>query len=100
MPNPNSRAKLRGTLAVAVLFTGLAAAKGIADAATPTTVQPVATSGSASDFATMSSDALPVLGTGSSALWASPLAPLLNAIFGCSGSAIRVSCPGVGSGVS
>lgn len=91
MSGSHDRNRLRGTLAVAVLFTGLAAAKGMA-VATPTTVQPIATSGSA----TMSSNTQPVVATGSSDLPALLLAPLMNALFGCSSSA----CPtGRGAGV-
>ncbi|WP_458688709.1 hypothetical protein [Nocardia tengchongensis] len=78
-----------------MLFTGLAAAKGIAVAATPTTAQPVATTGSA---ATMSSDAQPLLITGSSAL-TPPLTPLFNALFGCTGSVIQVCGTPGASGV-
>ncbi|MGW4248423.1 hypothetical protein [Nocardia sp. NPDC004722] len=50
MSKTDARTKFRGTLAVAVLLTGLAAAKGAAHAA-PAALQPVASTGS-SDLAT------------------------------------------------
>ncbi|GAB2562960.1 hypothetical protein [Nocardia heshunensis] len=80
MSKVNARTKIRGTLAVAVLLTGLAAAKGVAYAA-PTTPQPVAATGSA-DQATGSAQ------TG--------IGALLSIIFGH----ILVPEPGHGSGVS
>ncbi|MGW4245591.1 hypothetical protein [Nocardia sp. NPDC004722] len=79
MSKIDARTKFRGTLAVAVLFTGLAAAKGVAYAA-PTAPQPVASSGS-SDQA-----------TGSAQYGLAGLIGLIESFFS--------PAPGHGSGVS
>lgn len=77
---------------------GLAAAKGAAVAA-PDALQPVATTGSSSASASASTDPMPWVYAGSSALWGSPvISPILNALFGC-GSSLMSQC-GIGSGVS
>ncbi|MFD6354869.1 hypothetical protein [Nocardia tengchongensis] len=92
----DKRTKARGTLAAAALFMGLAAAKGAAVAA-PDALQPVATTGSSSASASASADPMPWVYAGSRAL--SPVInPILNALFGCSGS-LMPQCV-VGSGVS
>lgn len=98
MSKVDTRTKIRGTLAVAVLFTGLAAAKGAAVAA-PATLQPVSTTGSSSGSGTASADVMPALGAGSSTLWKSPVTePIMNSLFGCNGVLIHPVC-GIGSGV-
>lgn len=81
MSKVNARTKVRGTLAIAVLLTGLATAKGMAYAA-PTAPQPVATTGS-SDQAT---------GSAQSGI-ASLLAPLLSILH------LGVPATGHGAGV-
>ncbi|GAB2442240.1 hypothetical protein GCM10027262_55920 [Nocardia tengchongensis] len=99
MPNLNSRAKLRGTLAAAALLTGLTVGEGAAVAA-PADVQPAASTGSASASGTMSAEMVPVINDGSAGItagsadaWSSSLlGPTLQMLFGCGGHLVS-NCP-------
>ncbi|GAB2509730.1 hypothetical protein GCM10027167_09260 [Nocardia heshunensis] len=68
MSKVNARTRFRGTLAVAVLLTGLATAKGVAHAA-PAAPQPVASTGSSDQI------------TGSAQSGVGSLLSFLNGIF-------------------
>ncbi len=93
MSKLDTRTKLRGTLAVAVLLTGLTATNGVALADT---------TGSSSASGTMSAEMVPVINDGSAGItagsadvWSSPLlGPTLQLLFGCGGRLVSNCQPG------